>query len=123
MLQPMHKKNNYTLFSGWFDCGENSNAMVEDRIPQCSNKQVKLNVVVVRNSAKQIPSTIYCLERVCVCVLCCVFFFFSPLLSLSPSSSLKHGLLWSLNYVRCQKAYFIPVLVDSVKTCVSKQRA
>lgn len=58
-----------------------------------------------------------------VCVSFVVVFFFYPLLSLSPSSSLKHGLLWSLNYVRCQKAYFIPVLVDSVKTCVSKQRA
>lgn len=81
---------------------------------------VKLNVVVVRNSAKQIPSTVYCLEKRCVCPP----FFFSPAcLSPPPSSSLKHSLLQSLSYVRCQKAYFIPVLVGSVKTCVSKQRA
>ena len=42
MLQPTHKKNNYTLplFLGWFDDGENSNAMVEDKIPQCRSKQL-----------------------------------------------------------------------------------
>lgn len=94
------KRNNYTLFLGWFDCGENSNAMVEDRIPQCSNKQVKLNVVVVRNSAKQIPSTIYCLERGCVCVLCCGFFF-PPLLTVSLSQQFLEA-WFALEFELCE---------------------
>lgn len=43
MLRPMHKKNNYTLplFLDWFDCGENSNALVEDKIPQYRSKQLR----------------------------------------------------------------------------------
>jgi len=43
MSEPVHKENNYTLllFLDWFGYGENSNAMAEDKIPQCKSKQLR----------------------------------------------------------------------------------
>jgi len=42
MLEPVHRKKNCTLplFVDWFGYGENSNALVEDKVPQCKSKQL-----------------------------------------------------------------------------------
>lgn len=76
-------------------------------------------MVVAGNGAKQIISTIYCLERVCgSCLFVCLF------LSLFLFQHFPEAeLVKSLSYMRCQKAYFISVFLGSVKTCVSKERA
>ena len=46
---------------------------------------VKLSVVVVKNSAKRVPFTIYCIEKVCVSCVCPPPLFFSPYACLSLS--------------------------------------